>query len=86
MRKLRLLKKKTQAQLANECVVSTSFYGHIERGSRKASLETLLSISIALDTTTDYLIKGKNRMPHGSMGVLNNEGLALRMASDTPVR
>lgn len=61
--------------------MSTSFYGHIERGSRKASLETLLSISTALDTTTDYLIKGKNRMPHGSADLLNKEGMALRMAS-----
>lgn len=30
--------------------------GHIERGSRKASLETVISIANALDTGTDELL------------------------------
>ena len=32
----------SQEQLAEKCNLSTSFIGHIERGSRKMSLETLV--------------------------------------------
>ena len=35
----------TQYELAERLGISTSFLGHIERGSRKASLETLVKIS-----------------------------------------
>lgn len=46
----------TQADLAQQAGVSPSFLGHIERGSRIASIDTLLSICIALDVSTDYII------------------------------
>ena len=45
----------TQAWLAEKAEVSTSFIGHIERGSRKASIETLAKISLALETSMDQL-------------------------------
>lgn len=46
----------TQEQLGEICGLSTSYIGHIERGSRKLSLETLYKISSALDVSLDYLV------------------------------
>ena len=55
IRKRRRELGKTQEWLAEQSEVSTSFIGHIERGSRKASLETLVKISLALQCTLDVL-------------------------------
>lgn len=41
VRRLRLAQHMTQEQLAEACNISFSFLGHIERGTRKMSLETL---------------------------------------------
>lgn len=46
----------TQASLAEAIGVSTSFIGHIERGSRKLSLETLVHLCRALQTNPDTLL------------------------------
>ena len=46
----------TQDALADQVGISISFMGHIERGSRSASLETLLALCIALDVSMDYII------------------------------
>lgn len=80
IRKLRLLQNRTQANVAKECGLSSSFYGHIERGTRKASLETLLMISIVLDATTDFLLKGEEPIAHHSMEVLSATEVAKRAA------
>ncbi len=48
----------TQEALAEKINVSTSFVGHIERGTRKASLETLVSIANSLNVSLDYLLAG----------------------------
>ncbi len=48
----------TQAQLAEKVNVSTSFIGHVERGTRKASLETLVSLANTLNVSLDYLLSG----------------------------
>lgn len=45
------------AQLAVEAGVSPSFLGHVERGSRKASLETLARLCSVLSTTPNYLLQ-----------------------------
>lgn len=55
----------TQERLSEMIGVSTSFVGHVERGSRKASLETLVSLANALNVSLDYLLAGS----------LNNNGL-----------
>ena len=49
----------TQGQLARYAGVTASFIGHIERGEKKASLETLVRIAEVLNTTLDYLALGK---------------------------
>jgi len=46
----------TQEALAERIGISVSFMGHIERGSRIASLDTLLAICIALDVSMDFII------------------------------
>lgn len=46
----------TQEALAKEIGVSTSFVGHIERGTRKASLETVVAISNAMSVSLDDLL------------------------------
>lgn len=52
----RMAKKWTQARLAKEIGLSVSFLGHVERGSRKASLETLVGISNTLQVSLEYLL------------------------------
>lgn len=46
----------TQEQLGEACNLSSSFVGHIERGSRKLSVESLYKLAAALDVSVDYLL------------------------------
>ena len=56
IRKRRVEQGMTQEQLARQVGVITSFIGHLERGSRKASLETLVALANALHVGVDYLL------------------------------
>ena len=56
IRKHRIQRGWTQEDLAKDIAVSTSFIGHLERGSRKASINTIVSISKALSISMDYLL------------------------------
>ena len=56
VRQLRLQKKMTQEQLAERAGISTSFLGHIERGSRKLSLDSFCRIARALGCTANDLL------------------------------
>ena len=49
--------KLTQEALAEKVDVSTSYIGHIERGQKRCSLETLVSIADALGVTPDLLLR-----------------------------
>ena len=46
----------TQEKLAEICDISTGFLGHIERGTRKLSLDTLFCIATVLNVSIDYLL------------------------------
>lgn len=46
----------TQEQLAERINVCTSFVGHIERGTRTVSVETLYNLCKVLDTSADFLL------------------------------
>ena len=46
----------TQEQMAEACGISTSFLGHIERGTRKLSLETAVKIADCLQISMDALL------------------------------
>lgn len=52
----RKLRRWSQAHLAEQVEVSVSFLGHIERGTRKASLETIVSIANSLHVSLDFLL------------------------------
>lgn len=56
IRKQRVLMKMSREQLAREIGVTTSYIGHIERGLRSASLETLVEIANQLEIGLDYLL------------------------------
>lgn len=56
IRKIRKERGFTQEQLSEICDISTGFLGHIERGTRKLSLDTLFSIAMVLDVSIDYLL------------------------------
>lgn len=57
IRRQRKLLHLTQDQLAERAGISVSFLGHIERGSRKAGLETLVLLANALGMSTDILLQ-----------------------------
>ncbi len=59
----------SQSELAERCNLSVSFLGHIERGSRKMSLETLVTVCEALNLSADYLLQ--DELP-GSDAVIGN--------------
>jgi transcriptional regulator with XRE-family HTH domain len=49
----------TQEQLAELADISESFMGHIERGGRTPSVETLMNISNALNLSIEYIVCGE---------------------------
>ena len=49
----------TQEQLAEQADISASFLGHVERGTRIASLETVMKLCAALRVTPNDLLVGK---------------------------
>lgn len=49
----------TQEQLGEACELSASFVGHIERGSRKLSVESLYKLASVLNVSADYLLFGR---------------------------
>lgn len=56
IRKARKEHHVTQEKLGEICELSTAHIGHIERGTRIPSLDTLFRISQALNVSIDYLI------------------------------
>lgn len=56
VRILRRGAKLTQEELAQQAGISASFLGHIERGSRVLSVETLLALCGALSSTPNELL------------------------------
>ena len=73
IRSLRQKSGLTQAELAERVDVTTAYIGQIERGERKFSIETLVSIASILETSTDYLLRDNIR----SLNAYTNELLSL---------
>lgn len=63
IRAIRHARGLTQEALAERCGISFSFLGHIERGTRKMSLETLATLSEALNCSLDELLLGISPAP-----------------------
>ena len=57
IRQQRKLMEMTQEELASVADVSTSYIGHIERGIKHCSLETLVCICNALDIPPNSLLQ-----------------------------
>lgn len=80
----------TQEELAEKVGISASFLGHIERGSRIASLETLVLLCNALKVSPQTLLTGSldddlsTHMPSAlSSDDRTRLSTFLRMAQDT---
>lgn len=78
IRQLRKQHRLTQAELAQQVGISTSFMGHIERGTRIASLETLVGLSEQLNVSLDALVMGMDSPP----AVSGNVTAKMRMLND----
>ena len=48
----------TQEMAAEKCDITAAYYGNIERGDKKMSVETLAKVSIGLKISVDYLLFG----------------------------
>ena len=58
IRMARIDQSLTLEQLARESGISTSFLGHVERGTRSGSVETYLALAERLRLSLDYLLRG----------------------------
>ena len=67
IRKQRLALGMTQEKLAEAIGRSTSYVGHIERGTRKASIDTLVALSNVMNVSTDCLLSGNLTTVHQGM-------------------
>ena len=56
VRTLRRRQKLTQEELAERLSISASFMGHLERGSRIPSIDTLVALCNTLKTSPQYLL------------------------------
>ena len=89
VRTLRRQMNLTQEELAEQTGISHSFMGHIERGTRVASLETLVALCNALHTSPQYLLGASLNLfeDHMPAGISQEErerlGQFLRLAQDT---
>lgn len=61
IRQARKEKDWSQEELAKKCGISAAFLGHIERGTRKMSLETFVSLCRTLELEADMLLWGITR-------------------------
>lgn len=78
----------TQEQLGEKLELSTSFVGHIERGTRKASLETLITLCNILDVSPNYLLERSLKIsspdsPHVPPDLSREERKKLRQIVET---
>lgn len=90
IRQMRKQQRLTQADLAGRVGISTSFMGHIERGTRIASLETLVRLSESLDVSLDTVVTGASGLLSGGetskMRVLNDVMRVLNEHADEWLR
>lgn len=78
IRAQRKLQRMTQEVLAQKAGISLSFLGHIERGTRKLSVDTLFNLCMALDCSADMLMEtGKHGNRSSSVKDLLQDALSL---------
>lgn len=72
IRSARIKRGMTQEKLAEACDLSTAHIGHIERGTRTLSIESLITISEVLEISTDYLLFNVSKSENKDISVLLN--------------
>lgn len=58
IRQIRKRKGWSQEELAKRCGISMTFMSHIERGTRRMSLDTFANMCMELETNADALLWG----------------------------
>ncbi|MDE7313423.1 MAG: helix-turn-helix domain-containing protein [Eubacterium sp.] len=61
IRQNRKTKGWSQDELAKRCGISMNFLGHIERGTKKMSLDTFVSLCRELEANADVLLFGASK-------------------------
>ena len=61
IRVARIASNLTREEAAERCGVTSSYYGNLERGDRRMSLDTLVRVSEGLDLSLDLLVYGKGK-------------------------
>lgn len=67
IRKIRKEQRLTQEEAAEKCDITAAYYGNVERGDKKMSVETLVKISKGMDISIDYLLFGDLLAKHGKL-------------------
>ena len=70
IRRYRELSRMTQEQLSELCSLSTGYIGHLERGTRSPSLETLAKIAQLLRVSLDDLVFGEAEIHNNMIKIL----------------
>ena len=75
IRQQRVLNRMTQEQLAELAGVSCAFVGHIERGEKKASIETIVALCNALEVSPTVLLQDslKREIVDSQLGGIGHE-------------
>ena len=63
IRQARIKNGLSQEETAELAHISLSFYGHIERGTRKMSMETFAAICSALNCSADFILGNSAAYP-----------------------
>jgi len=80
IRQQREARNLTQGDLAKRICATASFIGQIERAKKVPSLETAARLSMALDTTMDWLVFGNRHKCDGKACPLFDDLDALMVA------
>jgi len=75
----------TQEKLAEMAEISDSFMGHIERGGRTLSIETLAKLANALNLSIEYIICGEYNYQPGMLPSEVHDALAKMSGSQRKV-
>ncbi len=73
IRKARKEKGMSQDELAKECGICISFMGHIERGTRRMSLETFANICMILESDAGELLMGTPKLSDHTLEMVWNK-------------
>jgi transcriptional regulator with XRE-family HTH domain len=80
VRKARQLRGLTQAQLSEMSGIASSYAGIIERGDKKASIETLIRVANALNVAMDYLLFDSLDIQEDRLNHINGDILTVEVS------